>query len=311
MKHLSIGIDIGGSHISCAACDLQNKAYLPGTHSENPLDNQATAEKIIKIWSETINRSLTKAGKERVLGVGFAIPGPFDYSHGIGLYKGSNKKYEGLYGLKIEDELRKSLKVPADFTVRFINDATAFALGEDWLGKTAGSHRNLALTLGTGFGSAFIENHLPVVTGNRVPEIGCLWHLPFEDGIADDYFSTRGLLSRYQKLTGEMPDGVKELAGLAANDKKAKEVFRDFGHKMGVFLLPWIGSFGVESIVLGGNISHAFPLFGSELTGFISKSHPDLEISVSELKESASIIGSAVLSDNEFFRKIEPLLAYM
>ena len=38
-KHLAIGVDIGGSHISCAAIDLAEKHYLPVTFSENELDN--------------------------------------------------------------------------------------------------------------------------------------------------------------------------------------------------------------------------------------------------------------------------------
>ena len=89
------------------------------------------------------------------------------------------------------------MKLPRDFPIHFINDAVAFALGEDWIGKTSGSARSLAITLGTGFGSSFLKNSLPVVFGESVPKHGYVWHLPIEGGIADDYFSTRGLVNRY------------------------------------------------------------------------------------------------------------------
>ena len=62
---------------------------------------------------------------------------------------------------------------------------------------------SLSITLGTGFGSAFISNRIPIVDGPLVPRLGCVYHLPYRDGIADDYFSTRGLLGRYKKLTGK------------------------------------------------------------------------------------------------------------
>ena len=44
MDAIAIGVDVGGSHVSCAACNLSEKTYLPETHSELPLDNQWPAE---------------------------------------------------------------------------------------------------------------------------------------------------------------------------------------------------------------------------------------------------------------------------
>ncbi len=93
-----------------------------------------------------------------------------------------------------------------------MNDASAFAVGEAWAGSASGSNRSLAITFGTGFGSAFISNKIPVVDGPEVPRIGCVYHLPYKDGIADDYFSTRWFLGRYKAITGKELKGVKELA---------------------------------------------------------------------------------------------------
>jgi glucokinase len=311
MSSLAIGVDIGGSHVSCAACNITEKRYLLETFSECDLDNQATAEEIINIWSSTIQKTIDKVGLENVAGIGFAMPGPFDYANGIAMFKGNNKKYENIYGLNVPDALRRKMNLPENFPIRFINDATAFAIGEDWIGKACGSKRSMAITLGTGFGSAFLCDRLPVVSGNEVPEMGCVWYLPFGDGNADDYFSTRGFLNRYYEKTGVQLSGVKELARMADEQSDAKLLFDDFGSKLGQFLYPWMVKFGVEVLVIGGNISYAFPLFGESLQSYLDANEAGIRITVSELKESASMIGSAVLVDETYFERIKSLLPQM
>ena len=311
MSSIAIGVDVGGSHVSCAACNIDEKKYLTETFSENDLDNQGTSEAIIGIWCRTIQRSIDKVGLENVSGIGFAMPGPFDYANGIALFKGNNNKYENIYGLNVPDALRKRMNLPENFPIRFINDATAFAIGEDWIGKTSGSKRSLAITLGTGFGSAFLSNRLPVVSGNEVPDSGCVWYLPFENGTADDYFSTRGLLNRYNEKTGIQLSGAKELAQMAARNPVAQSLFEDFGSKLGLFLQPWIVKFGVEVLVIGGNISNAFPLFGESLRSHLQSKDAAARIEVSELRETASMIGSAVLVDNTYFDLVKSLLPEM
>ena len=118
------------------------------------------------------------------------MPGPFDYVKGICYIKGV-AKYENLYGFNITDAISSHLNVPDGFLIRFMNDASSFAVGEAWAGSAIKAVRSLSITLGTGFGSAFISNKIPIVDGPEVPKIGCVYHLPYKDGIADDYFSTR------------------------------------------------------------------------------------------------------------------------
>jgi glucokinase len=311
MNSIAIGVDVGGSHVSCAACHLAEKKYLSETHSENRLDNQGTAGEIIAIWAKTILETIKKAGSEKVAGIGFAMPGPFDYLNGIARFKGNNKKFETLYGLDVPSALRKALNLNENFPIRFINDATAFAIGEDWIGKACGTKSSLSITLGTGFGSAFLKNHMPVTSGENVPETGAVWHLPFEDGSADDYFSTRGLLNRYQYISGEQLSGVKELAQLATNNPIVRALFGDFGNKLGLFLKPWIERSEVETLVIGGNISNAFDLFGKNMSDYFIKNGVKVCIEVSELRETASIIGSSTLAENNYYEQLKPLLATM
>jgi glucokinase len=260
-KNIAIGADIGGSHITAAAIDLSTGEILRESITEMAVDNRASASTIIGVWSGTLSNTISKAPLEKVKGIGFAMPGPFDYVKGICYIKGV-AKYENLYGFNISDAIASSLDVPPDFLIRFMNDASSFAVGEAWAGSARDASRSLSITLGTGFGSAFIENKIPIVDGLLVPKIGCVYHLPYRDGIADDYFSTRGLLGRYKKLTGNELSGVKELAQLYNTDKVVPELFRDFGVNLGIFLAPWLKGFEAEVLVIGGNISHAYNLFG-------------------------------------------------
>ena len=156
---------------------------------------------------------------ENVKGIGFAMPGPFDYVKGI-CYIRVLQNMKIFMDSILLMQYSSSLDVPEDFLIRFMNDASSFAVGEAWAGSCSKSRTvHCQLLLVQDFGSAFISNRIPIVDGSDVPKLGCVYHLPYKDGIADDYFSTRGLLGRYKKLTGKELSGVKELAALAASDK--------------------------------------------------------------------------------------------
>lgn len=308
--HIAIGIDIGGSHISSGAVDLKINQLIPGTCFEAKVDNKASADDILNSWVSAISKTIGQTGKDEIAGIGFAMPGPFDYAKGIALFE-RVEKYLKLYGVHVDNEIRARLNLPDSMPVRFINDATAFAIAEAWIGIGKGFPHIIALTLGTGFGSAFIADGIPVLEGETVPEMGCVWHLPFQEGIADDYFSTRWFEKSYLKLTGKQVDGVKEISELFDYDEVARKLLIEYGTNMGDFLAPWIKKFNAEHIVIGGNITGAFDKFGNYLMQSLANHKIDAGVSLSILRENAAIIGSARLIDNAFFAKVEPLLSKM
>jgi len=308
--HIAIGIDIGGSHISCGAVDLKTNQLIPGTCFEAKVDNKASADEILNSWVGAISKTIDVAGKDEIAGIGFAMPGPFDYAKGIALFE-RVEKYLNLYGVHVDNEIRTRLGLTVTMPVRFINDATAFAIAEAWIGVGQGIPNIIALTLGTGFGSAFIADGIPVLEGDTVPEMGCVWHLPFKEGIADDYFSTRWFEKSYLKLTGRQVNGVKEISELFDYDEIARQLLIEYGTNMGDFLAPWIKKFDAKHIIIGGNITGAFDKFGNYLIQSLSNHSINAGVSLSILRENAAIIGSARLIDEDFFVKIEPLLPKM
>jgi glucokinase len=310
VKNIAIGTDIGGSHITCAAIDLVSGKIFKETLTERPVDNQASSDAIIGTWTEALSGALSKVSNEKVKGIGFAMPGPFDYVKGISYIKGV-AKYENLYGVNVAGSIAKNLGVNKEFLIRFMNDASSFAVGEAWAGSASKFDRSLSITLGTGFGSAFISNRIPIVDGPLVPKLGCIYHLPYRDGIADDYFSTRGLLGRYKKLTGKELSGVKELASLASSDKTVTDLFTDFGDNAGLFLAPWLKKFKAEILVIGGNISHAYNLFGDVFENRLRTENCNCEVALSTLKEDAALLGSAYLLDDDFWKSVQHALPLM
>jgi glucokinase len=309
-RTIAIGADIGGSHISCAAVDMATGKILKETLTGRAVNNQAKANVIIQVWTEALSEVISKVPADKVKGIGFAMPGPFDYVRGISFIKGVTK-YENLYGFNISDAIASSLEVSEGFLIRFMNDASSFAVGEAWAGSAAGTGRSLSITLGTGFGSAFIASRIPVVDGPEVPKLGCIYHIPYRDGIADDYFSTRWFIGQYKKATGKELEGVRELAELAVTDKTAKDLFTDFGSRLGIFLAPWLTGFKAEMLVIGGNISHAYNLFGEVFEDSLRKEKCDCRVALSTLREDAAILGSAYLLDDKFWKSVQDALPLM
>lgn len=309
-KDIALGADIGGSHISCGAIDINTGKILRETITGREVDNQAQANEIIAIWAEAISEVLSKVPVGRVKGIGFAMPGPFDYVKGICYIRGV-AKYENLYGSNITDAISGILKAPEGFLIRFMNDASSFAVGEAWAGSAMNVNRSLSVTLGTGFGSAFINNRIPIVDGPEVPRLGCVYHIPYKDGIADDYFSTRWFIGRYKSITGKELSGVKELAELAATDKTVMNLFSEFGDNSALFLAPFLKKFKAEILVIGGNISLAYNLFGEIFEERLKKENCNCGVALSKLKEDAALLGSAYMLDDDFWKSVQHALPLM
>ena len=112
--------------------------------------------------------------------------------------------------------------------------------------------------IGTGAGSAFVENGKTVKTGKGVPENGWIYQQPFGDSILDDYLSVRGLEQISLAVTGKVWSG-KELYGLVkAGNMEAEEVWRRFGADVAAGLLPVLEEYRPDLLLLGGQIAKKF-----------------------------------------------------
>lgn len=311
---ITIGIDIGGSHISSAAVNSDNFKIIPGTYFSGAVDSKSSKEVIIKRWAEIINQTfqviqetLTVSASETI-GIAFSMPGPFQYQTGIAMFEG-NDKYESLYKVSVSDELLKCLNTK-DVSFRFLNDASCFGVGGALKQESnTGNEKVVAITLGTGFGAAFLDNKIPITQGENVPHNGCLWDKPFNDSIADNYFSTRWFLNQYEIVTGlKLTDGVKEIASI--ENYSTTKIFDDFANNLSEFLAPFIVDFEADLLVIGGNIAKSNRLFLPKLEENFRKKNINLSISIIEDTEETSILGSSYLFNETFWEKIKEELPY-
>lgn len=218
----------------------------------------------------------------------------------------NNDKYETLYKVNVSKELPRYL-INKSLPIVFLNDASCFGIGSSLIREDYTHGKIMAITLGTGFGAAFIRNQLPLVDIKEVPENGCLWDKAFRTGIADEFFSTRWFLSRYKSLAGVADiQGVKDIVAL--NDKITFRIFDEFGDNLGDFLIPYLKEFNLDLLVIGGNIARSHHLFLPRTYQIFKNNNCFSVIEIVEETDRSIIIGASFLFHPELKPKIQKSL---
>ncbi len=289
-RNLAIGVDIGGSHVSSAVIDLRNGSII-GEPQSVEIAHTASAEEIFSAWTTDLRLTINQGCKD-VRQVGMAFPGPFDYEKGISHME---HKFVSIKGLEVGRILQDRMLEFPGLEFRFVNDAGAFALGESNFGAAKGMGKVLVLTLGTGLGSGFIEDNKVVRTGGYVPEGGEVWNLPFEDGIADEAFSTRWVVKRWKELTGQDVPGARDVAIRCGFDENARRLFTEFGSRLAEFTIPLLKNFGCSNVLLGGNISRNLNNFADAMQRRYGQGGMSVTVKASTLLDRAAMFGAASL----------------
>lgn len=289
----AVGVDVGGSHVCSAVVEVASGTICSEPRI-TPIDSRAEAHDIVEALRNNVLTTFETFGRP-VPDIGFAFPGPFDYDRGVSLINGV-AKYESIFGLDVYKTLASELYSAAgSVRMRFVNDASAFALGEALYGAAKGADKVVALTLGTGVGSGFVADGKLVTNSPDVPANGWVYCLPFEDDIVDSAFSTRWIVRRFEELAGRKVAGAKEVADIYDTDTAAKELFREYGTRFARFASDVMGRFGSRTLVIGGNISRAWPLFSGAAREEFLKLGFDAEVVVSQLLDKAALAGAASL----------------
>lgn len=295
---IAIGVDIGGSHISSAAVNLETLRTISGTYRTGFVDSKATKEVIFRNWAHVINHTIKEVKGENLLGIGMAMPGPFDYRKGIAFFE-KNDKYETLYNIHVGKEFQNFLSVK-DLELRFLNDASSFGLGGSLKREFKDAKKIIAVTLGTGLGASFIKNGMPVISGKDVPTGGCLWDKKFKGSFADNYFSTRWFVKRYLELKGSNGiKGVKEI--VEEGNDNTNRIFEEFAHNMSSFMFPYLKIFNADLMLLGGSIAKSYHLFLPIIMEKLQSKGCSIPVAILQNTEKASIIGSSYLFKENFW----------
>ncbi|MEU8709242.1 ROK family protein [Streptomyces sp. NPDC048565] len=284
-------LEIGGTHVTAALVDLSASA-VHGRSVRESLSPQGSAEEILGRLARTASR----LGAPASATWGVAVPGPFDYAAGLARFEGVGK-FDALYGTDVGAALRARIR-PAPAALRFVNDADAFGIGEHTGGAAAGHARAVCLTLGSGVGSAFLADGVPVNDGPQVPPQGSAHRLSFDGRPLEDTVSRRAIRAAYARATGGDADEVPDVRGIAARaragDAPAGAVLAGAFRALGVAMAPWVTRFGATVLVVGGSIAASWELVVTPLRDGLGDGGADgSAVAPALLPDTASLLGAA------------------
>jgi glucokinase len=312
-------LEIGGTHVTAALVQEQASGWTvrAGSMIRRDLDAHGTAADLLDALAGAANA--LGSGHNGQWGV--ALPGPFDYVNGIALYEDVGK-FDHLHGVDVRAGLLARLR-PAPKRITFLNDADAFGIGEFAVGAAGNSRRGACITLGTGVGSAFLADGVPVKTGNDVPPDGSCYLLEYRNRPLEETVSRRAVRRAYAAAKGlapaeqgtqgtddaEGPD-VREIAEASrAGDAVAGAVLEHAFAAVGEAAGPYIQRFGAEVLIMGGSMAGSWDIVEPALRRGLAAAAPGLAalpIRKAERSEEAGLIGAAYWADRAASRSPGP-----
>ncbi|WP_155300213.1 ROK family protein [Deinococcus kurensis] len=284
MTTFTLGLDIGGSHVTAGLIDPAGRRVVRTARRD--VAHTAPLETLLRAWADAA-REAAGAQTAQLSHLGIAIPGPFDLTGG---QSHMSHKFAALRAVPLRPHLRRALgpDFRPDLPLRFGNDADLFALGE-WWASPHPPERLIGVTLGTGLGSGFILRGAARQDGPGVPPGGELWSVPTASGTLEDLLCGAAVTRLGHALTGRQGSAADWAGAARQGQPAAQAVWAALGTQLADGLRPWTTAFGADALVLGGNVSRAFDLFGPAVTLGPCRVRP------SEYFELAPLLGAAAL----------------
>ena len=241
-----IAIDVGGTHIKGGIIDT-NLTLKDKMKIETPNNIDA---KITDAVFELVQRYIDKHHLSHPQ-IGISTAGVVDESAGRIVYTGPT--IPNFNGTNF-----KALLAPFSKDVHVYNDVNAALLGE--LSLYEYDAKNIfCLTLGTGIGGAFYDQHSGLYNGarNRANEIGYLLYRSTDETTYELRGSVRALKQRMQAQHFEYGDDVIKLFELAIDegDSKAHEILNAWSEDVADGIAQIQILYDPELILIGGGIS--------------------------------------------------------
>ena len=273
-----IGIDLGASYLRVGLVESGKCIDL----KKRQLPKDKSVMSILNMMKDMISEVDNGAAE-----IGIGVPSVVDSVEGI-VYDVQN--IPGWEKVHLKDLLEEK----TGKTVYLNNDANCFALGEWMYGDGRGKQNMIGIIIGTGFaGGIIIDGKIYEGRNCGAGEFGMI---PYKQSILEHYCSGQF----FSRLVGVNGEDIYEKA--LNNDPVSKKLFYDLGTHIAEAIKIVLYTYDPESIILGGSVSKAFPLFRDgfyrELKSFgYPNSLSNVEISVSKT-EHVAILGAAALCVN-------------
>ncbi len=211
---------------------------------------------------------------------------------GVALFRDVGK-FDALYGVDVGRALIDSI-TPTPRSITFAHDTEAFLLGEWLCGAASATQRCAAVTIGTGIGSAFLDQGQTVREGPGLPPGGRIHRVHVDGRPLEDVVSRRAIRSRYAARSGIDLD-VHEIAALArGGDATAGGILDEAFTALGRALAPAMRAFAPEVLVVGGSVARSWDLLAAPLSaGLRTGGACSVEIRPALRESDAAVIGAA------------------
>jgi glucokinase len=282
-------LEVGGTHVTAGLVDTSTWRLLAPGHRVS-VDPTGSASSIVDSFVTAATLIPALSG----VAWGVAMPDPFDYERGVGLFHGV-AKFESLNGVDVGAALRAGITA-APSRVDFVNDADSFILGEWVSGAAIGARRCAGITLGTGVGSGWIADGRIVSAGPDVPPGGRAHRITIDGLPLEDVMSRRAIQAAYAAATGDRLADVRDIAQRArAGELAARSVLRTALRGLGAAMSPYLERFQADVLVMGGSMAASWELFEPWFRdGCAGRLLPRIEVAADA--EAAGLIGAGWFS---------------
>jgi glucokinase len=270
-----IGVmDVGGGHATAALVDPARPDLVTAEHATD-LDPHADTTTLLDALAGAARASAAEASTGTPpADWAIAMPGPFDAEAGRGTFAGVDK-FAALAGVDLRTALADRIGV-APAAVRFVNDAVSYGIGEWATGAGDREARMVCITLGTGVGSAFLDDGREVDSGDTVPESGDAHRLTFDGRPLEETISSPAIRDRFRDRTGSHRSVAEVCAAARAGDGDAVAVIDTAMRALGVALAPWLVRFEATRLVVGGSIARSWDVIGAPIRAGLDEVVPGL-----------------------------------
>jgi len=298
MKHLRLGVDLGGSKIEIIALDGDGRELLRRRVATPKDDYRATLDAIALL----VGDAETDLGCRGTLGLGT----PGSISRATGLLRGSNSVC--LNGRPI----KQGIEALVQREVRISNDANCFALSEAIDGAGRGAALVHGVILGTGVGSGIVihgcvleganaiagewgHNPLPWPRDDERPGSPCYCG---RRGCIETWLSGPGMERDHLEVTGERRAAQQIAAGADAGDGGCQATLSRFEERFARAIAHVINLFDPDVIVLGGGLSNISRLYTNvprQWAAWVFSDRVDTKLVPNEHGDSSGVRGAAWL----------------
>ncbi len=229
-----------------------------------------------------------RVGRDLIAGqtidaIGIALPGVVD--HNTGQLIAAHGKYGYLAGIDLRSWAEQAFGISAAVE----NDARAALIGETSHGIAAGAKDAVAVTLGTGIGTAALvggmllrgsHNHAGILGGHVTVDVAApacpCGNIGCAESLASTWAAGRAVLTHpggaHSMLTGAPIIGIRQLAeATRAGDEVATDVFERFLRVWGATIVSLCHAYDPDVVIVSGGVMRSRDIVLPALTDYVHK----------------------------------------